>query len=465
VSRKSSADYRRRRKSRREYLHEHWLRFLREEVAADCARRGEPRDLNENEVLLWADGFFSRHGDWPNVESGPILEAPGETWLLVAAALALGIRGLRSRSSLAGFIDEHRRKKGGAVPRFTIEDVLGWAETWQTRTGRWPTASSSKIPGADGVTWAIVDEALRVGRGGLPGGSSLGRLLAMERLAEVRSPLCEEQILAWADAHYRRTGRWPRSEPVAILEAPHETWSGISLSLYCGRRGLPGGSSLPRLLMARRQVRSRGHAPPLEIHQILEWADAFRARTKRWPTPRSGPICEAPGESWHSVSNALQKGQRGLPGGSTIARLLVEQGRMRHAWHASPLTIEQILQWADAFHAQTGEWPKSTSGSVPGEPRQQWSSIEQALRIGHRGLPGGSSLFRLLALHRGERDPKRFAGALAAALSRKSRRIGARSLIAQRIDPRIRAFLAQECGDEQSEQGRATGAGVEGGHS
>ncbi len=281
----------------------------------------------------------------------------------------------------------------------------------------------------------------------------------LERLADHRAPLSEEQILAWADAEYSRTGRWPRSKAVAILEAPEETWSAINFALYSGQRGLPGGSSLPRLLIARRQVRSQHYAPPLETPQILKWAEAFHARTKRWPNPRSGPIREAPGETWQSVSNALVSGRRGLPGGTSIARLLVEQGWMRHAWHTQPLTIDQILKWADAFHAQTGDWPKATSGAVPGQAREKWISIEQALRKGYRGLPGGSSLFQLLALHRGDRDPKRFAGAAAAALSRKARRIAARSVIVQRIDPRIQAFLASERGTGQSKRGKVPRTG------
>jgi hypothetical protein len=446
-------------KSRREYGHEHWLRFLRAEVAADCRRRGEPRRLLENEVLLWADGFFSRAGSWPTAESGPIPEASGETWLLVAAALALGNRGFRPGRSLAGFLDEHgRRSSAAAAPRFTIDDVLGWVDAWRRRTNEWPTVWSGEIPGSGGVNWGIVDEALRFGRGAIPGGSSLGRLLVLERKVDFRPPFREEQILAWADAHYERTGRWPKTEPVAILEAPEETWSAVNFSLYRGRRGLPGGSSLARLLMARRQVRSRYNNPPLEISQILGWADAFRARNKRWPTPRSGPIREAPGETWSSVSNALKQGRRGLPGGVTIAKLLVEHRGMKNSWHAPPLSIDQILSWADAFFARTGQWPKASSGAVPGEPGQKWSAVQVALRGGHRGLPGGSSLFRLLAIHRGARDPSRFYNARGAGLSRKNRRIAAGKPIERRVDPRIQAFLAQESEQGKSEGGRKPAA-------
>ena len=61
-----------------------------------------------------------------------------------------------------------------------------------------------------------------------------------------------------------------------------------------------------------------------------------------------------------------------------------------------PLTIAQILSWADAHHARTGRWPTENSGPVEGAPRDSWPAVCAALRQGLRGLPRGS-LPRLLA--------------------------------------------------------------------
>jgi len=77
-------------------------------VEEDRAQRGEPPDLTEEEVLAWADAFFQRTGDWPKPLSGPIQETPGETWLLVAAALALGVRGFPTGGSVPRLLEEHR---------------------------------------------------------------------------------------------------------------------------------------------------------------------------------------------------------------------------------------------------------------------------------------------------------------------------------------------------------------------
>ena len=67
------------------------------------------------------------------------------------------------------------------------------------------------------------------------------------------------------------------------------------------------------------------------------------------------------------------------------------------------LTVAQILAWADAHFARTGEWPSANTGLVAGAPGQSWAAIDEALRRGGRGLPGGDTLARLLDRHHGHR--------------------------------------------------------------
>jgi hypothetical protein len=72
----------------------------------------------------------------------------------------------------------------------------------------------------------------------------------------------------------------------------------------------------------------RRNAPPLTVKQILDGAKAHHRRTGRWPTAASGPIAEAPGQTWGGIDQALAGGFRGLPGGSSLARLLHQQRRV-----------------------------------------------------------------------------------------------------------------------------------------
>jgi hypothetical protein len=216
-------------------------------------------------------------------------------------------------------------------PELTEAQILEWADRYRRVVGAWPRTGSGVIPGTDGETWGAVDAALSAGKRGLPGGSSLVRLLAARRGARAkawRPELTERQILNWADAHHVRTGHWPHVKSGSIPGVAHgESWTAVDSALRIGIRGFPGGSSLAMLLEARRGVKNR-HAPPkLTEGLILEWADEHRRRTGKWPVPKSGAVLGVRDETWVAVDLALRRGTRGLRGGSSLARLLKSRGK------------------------------------------------------------------------------------------------------------------------------------------
>ena len=141
------------------------------------------------------------------------------------------------------------------------------------------------------------------------------------------SSLTIEDILSWADAHHQRVGRWPKRAAGAVFGVPGETWSTINAALYFGHRGLPGKSSLPRLLAQHRGVRNQRDRPRLTVRQILQWADEHRARTGNWPTTRSGAIEGVAFEAWFGIDQALRNGYRGLSGSTSLSRLLAPRRR------------------------------------------------------------------------------------------------------------------------------------------
>ena len=227
-----------------------------------------------------------------------------------------------------------------------------------------------------------------------------------------RPQLTVEQILTWADAYRARTGNWPTPLSGDIPESgvENDSWGAINEALRTGRRGLPRGTSLARLLAQRRGSHNRTTLRPLSEDMVAAWAKAYHHRTGRWPDRNSGLIPESPGDTWKKVNHALRDGRRGLQGGSSLARLLAEKLAVRNLANVVPLTVEQILGWADNYRERTGQWPRHTSGPVPNAPGETWGAIEFALRNGRRGLPGGISLYRLLKDHRhitGRRPPVR----------------------------------------------------------
>lgn len=305
---------------------------------------------------------------------------------------------------LSGKRKRKRRKPKYRKPELTIKQILAWADLWHERTGKWPKAHFGRIPGSLGETWAGVDSALKGGRRSLLGGSSLARLLEENR--GVRNignlpPLSVKQILAWADQWHARTGEWPRQKSGRIPGSLDESWRNIDNALLYGLRGFPGGSSLAQLLKEHRGKRNRKRLPKLSETQILRWANKHFRRTGRWPSATSsGHVGDASGETWVGVNSALQKGLRGLKGGETLAQFLFRKRGVRYHLNLPPLSEEQILAWADLWHARTGKWPHADSGRVLGTLGETWKAVDMALRKGHRGLPGGTTLRRLLQEHR-----------------------------------------------------------------
>jgi hypothetical protein len=358
-------------------------------------------DLNEQQILLWADSYHSEKGTWPNANLGLIEAAAGETWANINQALVKGLRGLSGGSSLAKLLAKHRGVRNiQALPDFAPQLVLAWIDAHYERTGEFPTRESGSIPESLGETWAALDKALRNGRRGLTGTSSLAQLLAEHRGVRNLSNLPSfsiEQILTWADCHQERTGAWPTADAGQVIDAPGEKWSSIECALADGLRGLPGGSSLAKLLAEHRGVRNRKLLPALTLELILGWADTHYHRTDRWPTRSSGPVFGAPGETWANIDQALVKRLRQYPSSTSLAKLLAEHRGVRNIQDLPKLTEGRILIWAEAHRARTGNWPTNKSGPITGAPNETWANVAQALVKGLRGLQGGSSLARLVA--------------------------------------------------------------------
>jgi hypothetical protein len=220
-----------------------------------------------------------------------------------------------------------RRPPKPLPPPLTVAEILTWCDAHHARAGSWPNAFSGPIPQAPlGTNWRQIDNALRYGLRGLPGGSSVAQLLAEHRGHRniMRLPrLTVALILRWTDAWHRRTGEWPLIHSGQIPEAAYgDTWKDIDIALRFGLRGLRPGRSLPQVLARRRGVRNLPGTPPLTIDAILQWADEYHQATGLWPTARAGPIVGQPGETWGTVNSALDGGTRGLHGHSSLAKLL-----------------------------------------------------------------------------------------------------------------------------------------------
>jgi len=218
-----------------------------------------------------------------------------------------------------------------------------------------------------------------------------------------RSPILHiGEILAWADAHYERTGKWPSKDSGRIQDAPRvETWMAMQMALSQGHRGLRPGMTLAGLLEKHRGVRNRMHLPKLTHSPIVRWARKHHELKRRWPNLHSGAVVGTNGETWNGIRAALSNGVRGFAKGGSLAKLLESALGVRNHTNLLPFSEAKILAWADLHRRKTGDWPTHKSGVVYASRGEKWSAVNTALLDGLRGLHGGTSLAKLLAAYRG----------------------------------------------------------------
>ncbi len=376
--------------------------------------------LSIAKVLSWADAHHRKTGQWPTRDSGKVLHADAERWSTLNVALQRGQRGLPGGITLPQLLAKHRGVPNRISPSpLTHKRILEWADDHHRRTGRWPTGNPGRVRCTQYEKWNAIAEAMLRGRRGLPARFPLHKLLLERRGARTTvrylPPLSLDEIIRWVDKHRRRTGAWPTAESGPVPGTRGETWKGITGALQYGSRGLPSGLSIPRLLSAsgrvwrrpknlpRKRLKAFGRkiiGPRLTQKQILQMADRYYKRTRRWPHAVSGAVPGEQGLSWWMIHEALMYGRYGLPGGSSLSKLLHRYGLRNRRWQGPKLTLRQILAWVDAHAERTQCWPARESGRVHGAPREKWHLINAALRHGYRGLKGGSSLAKLLNQYR-----------------------------------------------------------------
>lgn len=293
--------------------------------------------------------------------------------------------------------------EGHAHEELTCDFIVERAREFSAKNGCPPSVLSGDVEGGfDGDSWAGYNICLAKGYRGLPKSGSLATLLN-ERCGYVyqfhKPDLTYEYVLEMAEKHKERTGKWPGQKTGPIVDG-HEgdTWAQYERLLCDGGRGLPGGSSLAKLINTKHNhVHDKNKAPVTEDF-IVERAKEFFAKNDRYPRIKEGPVEGGhPGDTWNGYDRALYEGLRGLPGGTSLFELLSTRLGAKNHLNKPRLSEDFIVERAREYLASTGKRPTLNSGPVTGgNDGDTWKAYEMALRLGLRGLPGNSSLSKLL---------------------------------------------------------------------
>ena len=91
-------------------------------------------------------------------------------------------------------------------------------------------------------------------------------------------------------------------------------------------------------------------------------------------------VTDAPGEKWSLIDCDLRAGQRGLSGGSSLAKLLAKKRGLRNPAELPPLTEEQILEAMEASGAY-----RATSLSAPRGGDEQGDTLADTVGCEEHG--------------------------------------------------------------------------------
>lgn len=358
-------------------------------------------NLTEEEILKACEDYHKTNSKWPGGKTtDPVPGLPNETFRMLDVFLTTGGRGLRGGSSIFKLL-----VREGRIVILTEPIIIKSCDEHYKLTGKWPHArTKGSVPGLPDETWSSIDESIR---GGLRGSINKGELSLARLLEKIRNKvnnlnkpkLTDRLILSASDEYHKLTGNWPSANNKdSVPRLPDETWRKINEALTKGFRGLPGGSSLSNLLEEHGRKLNQKNLPRLTEKKIIRASYLYHKSTGKWPTERTkGPVPGMPNETWTGISIALYSGYRGFAGGNSLAKLLEKNfGRTNHL-NRPKLTLKSILIACRKYHSTTGTWPhKRIKDSVPGLPNETWMSINSALAGGWRGLPGGSSLPKLI---------------------------------------------------------------------
>src|SRR5882672_7435911 len=104
--------------------------------------------LTEDQIVEWAKTHFQRFGRYPSGVSGPVIDASGENWQNIEAALRKGLRGLSGGDTVSRFLRRTVGKKRRMYKHvLSVDQIVVWAREHHTRTGRWPAVTSGPVTG------------------------------------------------------------------------------------------------------------------------------------------------------------------------------------------------------------------------------------------------------------------------------------------------------------------------------
>ena len=378
--------------------------------ARETSSLTRPEPVTIAKILELADACYKKYKIWPKKRSGVISSENNLTWNTINnQLLKTEVGSLANLLFLERDVHHHLKRN-----KLTIYQIIEWAKDHFKKTNEWPTYKSGAVLADYSEKWGAINSALQGGHRGLETNETLEALLWREKgvvgtLAGKK--LSNKKILDLTKQHFEKTGLYPTSNSDWILEGK-DSWSTISVALNRGFRGLPGGSSLAKLLHAHNLKANLGARKYPSKEEIVEAAKEYKTQDKnsKLPTSKSGPFPNPNylDLTWGAINSAIAKGSIEYTKAKTLTDLWVLEFGSRNINNLEDLSEEQILQWCDKYQEDhpNKKFPSNQSVPIVTMGTETFMSIDTAIRENRRGLTGLVSLAHLLFKKRGKRTNK-----------------------------------------------------------
>ena len=361
--------------------------------------------LTIHQIIEWAKDHFGKTKEWPTYKSGNVLAEPSENWSAIRSNLVAGGRGLPKGLSVEKVLFDELGVVGvRAGKKLTEQRVLTFALMHYEETGSYPTESSDWIlDGKD--SWPTISFALNQGLRGLPGGSSLAKLLQAHNLKanpHERDYPSKDEIVDAAEIYQALAidNKLPTKESGSFLNPKYLdlSWGAINSAITRGAIEDVQAKTLADLWVLEFDYRNVNDLGKLTECQILQWCDIYQSQhpDELLPSNQSESIPEMGTETFMGIDTAIRENRRGLQGLVSLDNLLFKKRGKRSNRNLPLITLKQIESWMVAWHGQNQKWPSSTDGEIPDSGSEKWSNINAVLHRGGRGLPK-TSLAKLKA--------------------------------------------------------------------
>ncbi len=368
-------------------------------------------DISIENIVFWAKDHYSKTGKYPRNNSGVILINTNESWAGIDDALREGRRGLPKTSLVKLLEQEGLDFAKSKIGRKDLSDeiVKRYISDYFNKNSKYPLATSNEIiPNSNNTKWSDIAQALSKGLRGLKPGRTFAIFLK-DNFGYInpddnynREIITEDMILSKADEYFEQKGKWPKTDSGNIAGFDI-TWRTINERLKSGNLGLRASGGLASLLFEKRSVNFAGkHKSKKNFtdEYVLQLCDAFYEKNNRYPNSKDrDKLVDGEKFNWRVIVSAYSKGRRGLKKGMSIAKLLKKNRNVinKYSNQKPKLSIKEIKFWIKEYIKDNDKPPvASEKKNVKGQIDENWHNLDNALRIGLRGLPRGNSLAKLV---------------------------------------------------------------------